>query len=312
MCFEPERPCDLKSPVAFVGHVTQIQEFGNGFDAKLRVHLVISEAFRGVPSQEVDIVTPKNTCGIAFHLEQDYLVFAHTGEKSGVLETYACSGTNLASKSEQPLEHLRAVAKGESRSGVYGFVTANPSDIFPAIRASKPVADVPIQLNFAGEVRRAVTDAEGKYEFGFLPAGRYQMLAELSNVPERQRSFSIDVPAGECRLQPFLSVAAGHISGRLVDSQNQPVAGIFVDIEAIPPTPQPHPLLRMPTDAQGRFVHEWLEAGEYVLGINLDKPNRYRRTTYYPGVTSRSEARTVKLEGGQNVDDLQFLLPSSK
>jgi len=71
----------------------------------------------------------------------------------------------------------------------------------------------------------------------------------------------------------------------------------------------------MPTDAQGRFIHEWLDAGQYVVGINLawsardflGKPSRYPRI-YYPGVTNRGQAHVVKLEGGQNIDDLQFRL----
>jgi hypothetical protein len=319
MCLNSKRPCDNNHEAAFVGHVTRVQKFGSGFEAKLRVHLAIQEAFRGTQSREVDIITPATDCGIAFQSGQDYLVFANKGEGSGILNTHACSGTNLVSKSEQALEHLRAVAKGESRSGVYGFVTADPSDIVPPIRASKPVANVPIQLSFGSASRLAFTDAEGKYEFDLLPAGRCQILAELSNVPDRQRSFDIDVPAGACLMQPFHSVPAGRISGRLVDSDNRPVAGVFVEIEAIPPTPQPHPLLKMPTDAQGRFVHEWLEAGKYVLGINLassgrdflDNPRRYPRI-YYPGVTNRGDTRPVELEGGQNIDDLQFLLPPSQ
>ena len=67
-------------------------------------------------AREVDIVTPATGCGIAFEGGQDYLVFADKNKGSGVLETYACSGTNLVRKSEPALEHLRAVAKGESRS----------------------------------------------------------------------------------------------------------------------------------------------------------------------------------------------------
>jgi Carboxypeptidase regulatory-like domain len=318
-CFSPERPCDNNHEVAFVGHVTQVQEFGRGANAKLRVHLVIREAFRGVEGREVEIVTSATSCGVAFQDGQDYLVFANKREGSDILDAHACSGTKLVSRSGQELEHLRAVARGEGRSGVYGFVTANPSDIVPPMRASKPVAGVSIQLSYGNESQRAFTDAEGKYEFGLLPAGRYQIQAELSNVPERQRSFDIDVPAGACRVQPFLSVRAGRISGRLVDSRNQPIAGVFVEIEAIPPTPQSHPLLRMPTDSEGRFVHDWLESGEYVLGINLagsardflGKPSRYSRT-YYPGVTNRGEAGVLKLEGGQNIDDLQFRLSSTK
>ena len=169
---------------------------------------------------------------------------------------------------------------------------------------------------FGNESRRAFTNAEGKYEFEYLPAGRYQIAAELSNVPQGQRSSDINLPAGACRVQPFLSVPVGRVSGRLIDSRNRPVAGVFVEIEAIPPTSQPHPLMSMPTDAQGRFVHEWLEAGKYALGINLassardplGKPTRYPRV-FYPGVTNRSEARLVELGSGQIVDDLQFVLP---
>jgi hypothetical protein len=257
-CLDPERPCDNSAEAAFVGHVTRINHLGRGPNAILQVHLIIHEAFRGVQTRDVDVVTSETDCGIGFKDGQDYLVFADRDKGKGILETHACSGTNVVGRSEQALEHLRAVKKGESRSGVYGFVTADPSDIVPPLGASKPVADILIQLTSGREFRRAVTDQDGKYEFGFLSAGRYQIMAELPKVAKQQRNFDIEVPAGVCRIQPFLSVPAARISGRLVDTRNRPVAGVFVEIEAIPPTPQPHPLESVPTDADGRFVHEWL------------------------------------------------------
>ncbi len=223
MCFSPERPCDNKSEAAFAGRVTQVRKSGSGSQAELQVHLVVREAFRGVQSREVDLVTAATSCGIAFRDGQDYLVFANKKEGSGALLAHACGGTKLLSDAEQELEHLRGVAKGEARSGIYGFVTANPSDIVPPIRASKPVAKVPIELSSGSASRLAFTDAEGKYEFDLLPAGRYQIRAELLGVPEIQRSFDIDVPAGACRVRAFHSVAAGRISGRLVDLDNRPL-----------------------------------------------------------------------------------------
>jgi hypothetical protein len=61
-----------------------------------------------------------------------------------------------------------------------------------------------------------------------------------------------------------------------------------------------------------------LEAGEYVLGVNLETPpyahDWYdKRSTlprsYYPGVFRRADASTLKLQAGQNATDLQFRLP---
>jgi hypothetical protein len=204
-CISPERPCDNDHDAAFVGHVTRVKRSGRDSKAELQVHLVIKEGFRGPQARGVDIVTSATSCGIAFREGQDYLVFANKKDGTSTLITHACSGTKLLRDSERELEHLRALAKGETRSGIHGVVTADQSDFVTPIRASKPLANVPIQLSGGGVSRLTFTDAEGNYEFGFLPVGRYQIRAELSDVPERQRSFDIDIAAGACGVQAFLS-----------------------------------------------------------------------------------------------------------
>lgn len=309
-CFGPERPCDIKASAAFVGHVTEVQRFGRGVNAGLRAHLIVKEAFRGVQSTELDVTTLATSCGVNFQSGRDYLVFAHQARGSADLETHACEGTEFAETAERKLEHLRAVNSGGSRSGIYGFVTSDPSDIVPAIHASRPLADVSINLRlltFPDQVWDRVTDGEGHYEFDRLPAGRYRIAANPPNAPQNQTHFEVNLEAGACRAQAFLSVPASRISGVLIDSRDRPVSGVFVDIQAVPPTSQPRSLVRTPTDGNGRFVHEWLEAGEYILSINLAS----HTPIFYPGVGRRGDARTIKVDGGRDITGLRFRLASS-
>src|SRR5262249_17757150 len=97
-----------------------------------------------------------------------------------------------------------------------------------------------------------------------------------------------------------------------------PISNTVVEIQAVPPTRQPHPIFVPMTDADGRFHFDNLEMGQYVLGFNLRTPPYahdwygkrvpYDRS-FYPGVADRSKATIVTLESSRDVNGLEFRLP---
>jgi tissue inhibitor of metalloproteinase len=326
MCLpSASKPCqvNMNAEIVFRGRVTGLQQStsgSSGSEALRQAHLVVLEAFRGMTDREADIFTSLSDCGIRFEERKEYLIYAWRDKVSGRLETGACSQTALAERSIENIQNLRELTSGKGPSHVFGFTTSEPSDLQLPFRASLPLVGVPILLRSGNKSWQAVTDNRGNYEFKSLAGGLYEISAELSGISTEQRVRQFKLEPGACIRQNFLGVLVGRISGQLLDSLNQPVPNILVDIKAVPPTKQPQIFLRGLTDTQGRFSYGTLEMGQYVLGVNLEDPpgkhDWYGKrvpysSSYYPGVATASDARIVKLEAGpnQNIDGLEFRLP---
>jgi hypothetical protein len=282
------------------------------------VQIRVTEAFRGIEEQEVEFVTGFTSCDFNFKENKSYLIYADRDEHSHQLTTGACSGNAPIEGAEEELKYLRGLKSGTLLSQVFGFVTSHPWDRGTFGHVSKPVTDVPIVLKSEGKSWQVITDQKGAYEVIGLTPGSYEMTAALPNAASSQASRKFDLTPGACLRQDFLSIRTGSVNGRLTDLEGNPVEGVLVDIEAIPPTEQPHPLSREFTDKEGRFNQIRLEAGNYVLGLNLESPPNARSwdgkrvpysRSYYPGVTDRAAAQVLHLEPGQEIENLEFRLP---
>ena len=282
------------------------------------VQIRVMEAFRGIEEQEVEIITGFFDCDIKFQENKSYLIYAGRDKDSHQLSTGACSGTAPLEMRGEELEYLRGLKSGILPSQVFGFVTSDPWDDGTFGHATKPVADVPIVLKSEGKSWQAVTDQKGAYELTGLSPGSYEIAATLPDAEPEQRSRKFDLKPGACLQETFRSIRTSSIKGRLVDSDGNAVQGVLVDIEAVAPTEQPHPMSREFTDKEGSFSQIKLEAGDYVLGLNLESPpnahDDYRKRvpysrSYYPGVTDRARAQVLHLDAGQNIENLEFQLP---
>ena len=327
-CFcapSPVTACEdnLRTEVVFIGRVTFVRRAAvrERPDEPLRqAHMSILESFRGISEHDVDIFTSATDCGIDFKAQSEYLVYAWRDQGSGRLGTSACARTAPVDSAAENIANLRQLTSGRGPARVFGFVTGDPDDLQMPFRSSKPLAGIPILLRLGEQSWRTVTDERGDYEFTQLPAGFYEGRADLPNADEEQRHRNFRLLAGACSRQNFLAVPVARIEGRLVDSDNRPVPNVLVEIDGIPPTNQPHPILRPLTDANGKFYYDNLEIGEYILGVNLttppfahdwyDKRSPLARS-YYPGVADRSQAAVVTLERGRNREDLTIHLPPS-
>ncbi|HEY6392553.1 MAG TPA: carboxypeptidase-like regulatory domain-containing protein, partial [Bryobacteraceae bacterium] len=274
--------------------------------------------FRGIAEQEVEFITGLSSCEINFQEHKSYLIYAERDKDSHRLKTGACSGTGPLEMRAEELDYLRGLKSGTMLSQVFGFVTRDPWDHGIIGRVTKPVPDVPIVLKSEGKSWKVVTDQKGAYELTGLLPGSYEIAATLPNAAPERNSRKFDLSAGACVQENFLSIRTGSIEGRLTDSDGKPVPGVLVDIEAVPPTGQPSPLVRDFTGKDGNFSQSKLEAGDYVLGFNLKSPPNARDwsgnrvpypRSYYPGVADRAAAQVLHLEPGQKIENLEFRLP---
>lgn len=104
------------------------------------------------------------------------------------------------------------------------------------------------------------------------------------------------------------------ISGKVVDSNYQPVNKIFV--EAIPAELQSKPTLyevfEVLTDEDGRFKFETLKAGRYFIAVNFvstpDISDPYP-TTFFPGVPDISQAAIFEIHSDSAISNILISLP---
>jgi len=288
---------------------------------KQRVYLRVLEPFRGMSEREVEIVTDFSSCGFHFDQGKSYLVYASRDDQTGQLTTGACSGTMSMESKPMELEYLRGLVTGATKGEVFGFATLDPTDMVLPFRASKPIASASVVLRSGDRTWKTSTNAKGEYSFLGLEADRYDISVDLPGAPAVQTMRSFELTGQTCSRQNFLGTPVGKISGRLLDSEGVPIKGLLIDLVALPPTPQPQPIFWPQSKDDGRFEYPRLEAGEYILGVNLNEPANKRgwygkrvpyARSYYPGVTDRDRAQVLKLEPGQSLEGIEFRLPPTQ
>ena len=189
--------------------------------------------------------------------------------------------------------------------------------------------------------RTATTDADGRYEFGDLPAGRYTVnVTKAGFVPlqygqrrPQEPGTPITVSDGERVERVDFSLPRGAvIAVRITDDFGDPLAGAQVQVQRYQYGPDGQRRLTTAgannnfgmsaTDDRGEFRVFGLTPGEYVVsasfrnllaapGINPTDVNEGFSPTFYPGTVSALEAQPVSVALGEEVS-VQFSLVSAR
>lgn len=175
----------------------------------------------------------------------------------------------------------------------------------------------------------AVTDAQGKFAFAGLEAGRYELIGRHDGFVEQRygarRRYRPGTPislmAGEqkrdivMRLAPF-----GSVSGRMVDEDGDPIPYVQVILLAFQYTSKGRQLIPNQSGSTN-------DLGEYrIFGVNPDRyylkaspPNTVRTapddldgesyvTAYYPGVPDALSAAPLDVGPGQQLRGIDMAL----
>lgn len=192
--------------------------------------------------------------------------------------------------------------------------------------------------------KAAMTDAEGRYEFRELPAGRFNLTASKSGYVMVQygqtRPFEAGRPIELADKQVVekadISMPRGSvISGRIVDEFGEPVADAMVSAmrqswmggrRRFAPAGR-----TAQTNDLGQFRMYGLPPGEYYVSASLrnsdtmmfemlgqqggptgSNPGSGYAPTYFPGTTSPSDAQKISLAVGQEAQGTEFALIAVK
>jgi protocatechuate 3,4-dioxygenase beta subunit len=184
----------------------------------------------------------------------------------------------------------------------------------------------------ARDSRGVSTDAQGRFEFRDLPAGRWQIMASKAGFVTlsfgQRRPFEsgrpIELAEGETMAKADMALPrGGAITGRILDEFGDPVAGARVSAmryRTIQGTRQLGPVGGDSTDDTGAFRLYGLTPGDYFvtaipqMGMFADESSDTTSyaPTYYPGTGNVAEAQRVSLNVGQEVTNIIFALLPTK
>jgi hypothetical protein len=182
----------------------------------------------------------------------------------------------------------------------------------------------------------AWTDANGRFSFGYLPEGRYQLRvtkdgyqpAANGEVNPRRPPAIIQLAAGEARTDfIFRLQSVGSISGVVLDEDSEPLQGVQVQVMRPEFRRGKRRLVSGPgtiTDGNGRYRLSGLVGGQYAVvvhGMNRSAVKIHPEATagqtqpqysygvqYYP-TADRAEASTlITVQPGQEISSIDFRL----
>ena len=195
----------------------------------------------------------------------------------------------------------------------------------------EPILCASVRLLNRGVSPVVSTDAQGRFEFTGLPAGRYglettkilHLTSRYGSDRSRQPSTQISLTGSRVLTNVDLVLPTGSaITGTVVDEAGEPVAGIL--IRALKPRGSAEVRFATSafgaqpqrTDDRGRFRLFGLLPGTYfisasmdgVMGLGLAQTIDAWPPTFHPGTAELASASAVRIEAGRDLSGIDITL----
>src|SRR5216684_2080916 len=195
-----------------------------------------------------------------------------------------------------------------------------------------PLRKATVRLSAAEirEMRSASTDAEGRYEFKDLPAGRFNLSATKAGFVDLNYGQTTPFEAGKpvavgekqtVEKIDFALPRGAVITGRVLDEYGEPIA----DAQVMPMRNQFTPAGRRPvpsgrpatTNDIGEFRLYGLAPGQYfisatyrqmMLGPTVADDSSGYAPTYYPGTANLAQAQSLTVGLGGSVSEVTLMM----
>ena len=320
-CMESALPCgSLEGSSVFIGTVQSRSDSpkeGNanqprpGYDFKIAV----VEAFAGVKGEEVTVrtATESAACGYLFEIGQTYLVYA-SATPGGGYSVSLCSRTRRISNAGDDLAFIRAAAKGQTISRVFGRVVRYALKVNGQFADSEMVAPeigVPIVARKGDFTTETTTDGDGRFLFLDLVPGVYQI------EPRWPKGLKSPYPARPITVERcgagdiyFFGYTDAPLGGTVYGPAGAPAGKDLVVriIKADPTDPRGARAAERSTvaftDQRGRYQFDGLPPGRYLVGVNVfdpPLPSSPYAGTYHPAGSDMAKAVPVEVSDGQQL-----------
>lgn len=311
--FNPIQVCGTKFYArVFIGTVKSVVEIS---DTDKRVELIPDEVFLGAPTSEVT-ATVNQACMPRKQPEiqtgDKWLFYLRSDRWSGEVELPYDSPSKPLWQAQDDIATLRHLAR---LTGHQAIITGNVERIGETYDKLDPVP-VPnrkiVAKGLLGEYV-AFTNENGHFEFE-LPQDTYDVTAdtepglrEAGSIMPRSSSY---IANGACLNMNFTMLTDGKLAGRVRTARGRSASHAKVSIIPISPV---RPQFSVVADEQGHFEVTGRQPGSYLVGIGLlaqiGSPE-WKSRVYYPGVSTREQAKIIELGDGEWRTDIDFKLPS--
>jgi len=292
-CISGLTPCHAfaSSPIVFVGDVLSVEETGGEFHMRLRV----IRALKGIDATTADLWSDAITsCGVKLKVGARYVIYTSlAGERMSI---DAC-GYGRRLERDEPDPELPPVP-----GSIYGRVSRYDLDRIREFRSLEAMPSVRVALPLPEGLVTVVSDRWGRFQFGSVPPGKYQLSADAGQgltswmprpvvLPDRDACVDTEIV-----LQP-----SGRVSGRVLTAGGAAGAGIYVRL--LPDGPAGGRLAQLvdrghTTGPDGRFSFDGLGPDSYVLAINPEMGDPTGRQPYpaaFFGGADRASATRIQV-----------------
>lgn len=180
----------------------------------------------------------------------------------------------------------------------------------------------------------ASTDPSGAFRFDNLEPGAYTLSTERTGfvlAAESERSVVNVKPGPEESEVTLKMIRTGAISGRVLDSEGEPVTGASVQVAPINRKKDGIPSFGATTDDRGEYRAYNIPPGMYHIAVSYEPPFQQRQVrmqrpaaqsnnppqetytlTYYPAVLDAKQAQTITVEAGADLHGLDVRMLSAQ
>ena len=274
----------------------------------------ILKAFKGSDTAYISLATGNGggDCGYEFKQDEIYLVYAFQ-DKLGHLVTSICTRTRRTIDAAIDLEFLEHLPASGDQRHLWGTVYRRPGSPYYV----QPWEGVTLRIVKDRWTFESRTDREGHFRFDELPFDtlQLQVVLPLHYVVQVERDLAVALAKSGCAEKRIYLVPDGQLSGKVFDSDGNPLSGLFVDVRSLEIPFLSSDELRSReslTDSSGRYHIGQLPPGQYFVGINVASSpcaSQPFPPTYYHPNGADTVATIIRLSLGERKSGLDLHLP---